>query len=36
MFRKELVCEGMDKIYLAQGRVQWRGFASTEISLRIL
>jgi len=36
MFRKELVCEVMDWIHVTQDRVQWRDFASTEISLRIL
>jgi hypothetical protein len=36
MFRKELVCEIMDWIYLAQDRVRWHGLTSTEISLRIL
>lgn len=35
MFRKGMVCEVMDWIYLAQDRVLWRGFANTEISLRI-
>jgi hypothetical protein len=36
MFFKELVCEVMDWIHLTQDRVQWRGFANTEIILRIL
>jgi hypothetical protein len=36
MFRKELECEVMDWIHLAQDRIQWRGVTNTEMSLRIL
>jgi hypothetical protein len=31
----EIVCEGVDWIYLPQGRVQWRDIENTVMNLRV-